>query len=261
MDKGDPEPMPLPKRASKVDPEEIYSFEGNFSTENRSYARSAQDVATPKLGCGILGSLSVSSENTEDKNSPPLTGTFDVEKRAQGQVAPQVPVKRAHGSRGSQKWEPHNSEENSTGDQICIADENSSENGGEGQLLDVQNPLHVTLLEFGMERLIPHANEFFTRMRTYNAGEIDMEIMEVINNKMARDEIFGYWVRERMHQETVQEANILLLEEGGTVEPPHVHDEELSYENRRGHSDFDPRGGGAQFAQPSGSVFPPGSKT
>jgi hypothetical protein len=86
--------MPLPKRASKVDPEEIYSFEGNFSTENRSYARSAQDVATPKLGCGILGSLSVSSEKTEDKNSPPLTGAFRPEKRAQ----PTPPTKDRGGS-------------------------------------------------------------------------------------------------------------------------------------------------------------------
>ena len=107
MDKGDPEPMPLPKRALEIDPREKSNSAEDFSTRNRSCAGLADLEPTPKLGCSTLGSLPSSSEKIEGKNSPPLRGAFPLEIRAQGLFAPQVPVKRAHGSRRYPKEEPH----------------------------------------------------------------------------------------------------------------------------------------------------------
>jgi hypothetical protein len=69
-DKGDPEPMPLPKRASNFDPRENLTFAANFFPDNRSCTSLTLSEPTPKLGCSTLGKLPETLEKTEGKNSP-----------------------------------------------------------------------------------------------------------------------------------------------------------------------------------------------
>ena len=186
--------------------------------------------------------------------------------RAQGLVAPQAPVKQRHGSRGYLIEEPHTSENSTTKNatdrllplhgsrgypkmepqtlEFHSNDENSDESVGDGQLLDVGNPLHVALLEFGLENLIPHAGSFFTRMHNYEPQDMDMEIMKVINHKIALDGHFGDWVREKMHRETLKQEKVLLLEGRGVIpDPPVTTLGKMPQEFPFGHSDVDPRGG------------------
>ena len=194
------------------------------------------------MGCGTLGSLDTLLENSTSENSSARTALISDASWGRGQVAPKKPMARRHGSRGRAHSVDSTSinsksflkdkkmpmllgggaiemqdavhvaemvEKNSRGISLELEDEDLDEpafekKSDENALIDMENPLHVVLYEFGKENLLPHAHEFFARVNAMQMVPTDLEIMQVIREKALFDENFGDWVHAQLYPDEVQ---------------------------------------------------------
>jgi hypothetical protein len=128
-----------------------------------------------------------------------------------------------------------------------------------GQLMDMSNPLHVALYEFGQEMVIPHANDFFGRVNSSSMNPSDVHIMEIVNEKSLFDEEFGSWVYEQLYPEDTEKSSGFgsRLGGGGHAETPLITLGESPIETPQGHSEFIPREGDHPI---DNTCSPPGRK-